>query len=115
MGCTPFSWIGFGCEVIGLLLIALDVEWSHSDALRRPSLAVKLGELDAFALQACDGRVEVVAHQVKLMVSTLIGRVGRKLCGRKGENKPTSARIDRVESECVAEERTSTLGVVTRS
>src|SRR5438045_5935619 len=55
-------------------------------------------ELDAFALQICDGSVDVVAQQVKLMVSTLIGRVGRKLCGRKGEDEPTSARIDRVES-----------------
>ena len=69
-------------------------------------------ELDAFALQICDGRVDVVAHQVKLMMSTLIGRVGRKLCGRKREDEPTSARIDRVESECVAKERTSTLGIV---
>ena len=43
---------------------------------------------------------------------TLVGRVGRKLGGRKGEDEPTSARVDRVESECVAEERTSTFGVV---
>src|SRR6476659_2938914 len=69
-------------------------------------------ELDALALQICDGRVHVVAHQVKLMVGTLIGRVGRKLCAWKSEDEPASARIDRVESECVAEERASTFGVV---
>src|SRR3954454_778773 len=69
-------------------------------------------ELDAFALQSCDGRMDVVAHQVKLMVSALIGRMGRKLCGRKGEDEPTFSRIDRVESERVAEERTSTFDIV---
>ena len=46
------------------------------------------------------------------MVSAVSGRVGGKLCWRKGEDEPTSARVDRVESECVAEERTSTFGIV---
>src|SRR3954452_25451174 len=71
-------------------------------------------ELDAFALQIRGGRVEVVAHQVELMVSTLVGRVARKLCGRKREDEQTSTRIERVESERVAEEHTSTLCVVSK-
>src|SRR4051812_28148529 len=69
-------------------------------------------ELDAFGLQLCDRRGDVVAHQVKLMVSTLVARMGGEFRGRKGEDEPTPAGVDRVESERVAEERTSTFGVV---
>jgi hypothetical protein len=69
-------------------------------------------ELDAFGLQLCDRRGDVVAHQVKLMVSTLVARMGGEFRGRKGEDGPIPAGVDRVESERVAEERTSTFGVV---
>jgi hypothetical protein len=43
MGCTPLTWLGFAGEVLGLLLIAADVEWGHAEVLGRTPVAVSIG------------------------------------------------------------------------
>ena len=46
---------------------------------------------------ACERRVEVVGHQVQLMLRLAVGRVDGELGGRQREDQPAAAGVDRVE------------------
>jgi hypothetical protein len=71
-----------------------------------------LGELDASGPQIFDGGVNVVAHEVQLVMRMLVGRMGCELGGRERENQPARSSIDRIETEGVAKERARLVGIV---
>ena len=56
--------------------------------------------------------LDVLAQQVELVIVLLLGRVKRKLRGRKREDEPTATRIHRVEPQHVSEERAVCVGIV---
>src|SRR5262245_16012918 len=63
------------------------------------------GEVDSLRVQLCDGRLDVIAHEVELVPAALLGRMGRQLRGRQCEDQPTAAGIDRAQPEHVSEKR----------
>ena len=63
-----------------------------------------LRELDPLGAQLLDRRANVVAHQVQLVVGIAVGGMGGQLGGRKGEDRPPAAGIDRGEIEHLATE-----------
>src|SRR5262245_46680733 len=63
-----------------------------------------LRELDPLGAQLFDRRANVIAHQVQLVVSIAVGRMGGQLGGRKREDQPAAPRIDRGELEHLAKE-----------
>src|SRR2546425_5727768 len=69
-------------------------------------------DVDLSPLQFLCRRLDVLAQQVELVIVLLLGRMDRKLSGRKGEDEPTAARIHRVEAEHVSEEGAVRLGIV---
>src|SRR5207249_7745650 len=56
-------------------------------------------------------RLDVLAQQVELVTVLLLGRVDRKLRGRKREDQPTAARVHGVKPEYVSKERAVRLGI----
>jgi len=64
----------------------------------------RTSELDPLLLQLLDGCLDVVAHQIELMVAALLRGMGRKLGWRKPEDEPTASSVDRREAEHVAKE-----------
>ena len=69
------------------------------------------GDGDLSPLQFLCRRLDVLAQQVELVIVLLLGRVDRKLCGRKREDEPTAARIHGVKPEYVSKERAVRLGI----
>jgi len=69
------------------------------------------GELDALALQLLDGGVHVIAHQVQLMIWTLVSRVCSQFGRWESEDQPPLAGIDAWKPEHVAKEITSSSGI----
>ena len=62
------------------------------------------------ALQLGEGDLDVVTHEVELMMAYTVSWVNRKLGRRQSENEPASARIDRRHAQYVSEERADLLG-----
>src|ERR1700687_4430074 len=62
-----------------------------------------LRELDVLFREGSHLGFQVVAHQIELVNTILIGRMERGFCRRQGENQPASARIHGFESENIAE------------
>jgi hypothetical protein len=69
-------------------------------------------ELDPLGLELFDGGVHVVAHEVGLVMRIPVGRVNGQFGGRQGEDEPPATRVDRRESQNVANERADALGIV---
>ena len=67
-------------------------------------LADLFRELDPLGAQLFDRRANVLAHQVQLVVGIAVGGMGGQLGGRKGEDQPPAAGIDRGEVEHLANE-----------
>jgi hypothetical protein len=63
-----------------------------------------LRELDTLSAKLLDRRAHVLAHQIELVMGIFVGRVSGELGGRKGEDQPSAAGINRGETEHVAEE-----------
>src|SRR6266516_4410974 len=61
------------------------------------------------ALQFGKCGVNVVTHEVKLMVAAAVSWMDGELGGRQSEDKPASARVHRRQAEHVPEERTDLL------
>src|SRR5438094_546557 len=78
-----------------------------------PALLIERpGDGDLPPLQFLCRRFDVLAQQVELViVLLLLGRVDRKLRGRKREDEPTAARIHGVKPEYVSKERAVRLGI----
>ena len=55
--------------------------------------------------------MDVVAHQVKLVMAFAIGWMNSKLGRRQGEDKPASACVYRRQAKHVREERTDLVGL----
>lgn len=55
--------------------------------------------------------MDVIAHQVELMMAAAVGRVHRELGRRQREDRPASARVDRAHSQHVCEEPANVLGL----
>jgi hypothetical protein len=68
-------------------------------------LADRSAELDPLAFEFPDGRLDVIAHEVELVMTGIVSRVGGQLCGREGEDGPPVARIHRRKLEHVPKER----------
>jgi hypothetical protein len=68
----------------------------QSDGGREPEALVadRPGDLDPFGFQVGDGRLDVIAHEVELVLAALFGRVGRQLRGWQTEDQPAAAGID---------------------
>src|ERR1700687_4344552 len=58
-----------------------------------------LRDLDVLVREGSHLGFQVVAHQIELVDTILIGRMERGFCRRQGENQPASARIPGFESE----------------
>jgi hypothetical protein len=71
-------------------------------------------ELDALPLQVLDGCVDVITHQVQLVMRRPVRRVRRQLGGRKREDRPATAGINGREVERVAEETANSACVLTK-
>jgi hypothetical protein len=67
-------------------------------------------ELDSFGLEPVDGQLDVVAHEVELLVRVIAG-MGSQFGWREGKDRPPGTSIDRGESHHVAKERADTLWV----
>jgi Amino acid permease len=77
-----------------------------------PALVAHLArELGTALLELGHGRLYVVAHQVELLRTALLGRVERRLGRRQPEDEPAAAGVDRREPQHVAEERAVGVGV----
>ena len=86
--------------------------WQADPRDAAPSLLAKgPGEGNTFPLQLLGRRLDVVAQEVELVIVRLLGGMQRKLTRRKREDEPAAARIDGVQSEDVAKERTVGLGI----
>jgi transcriptional regulator with XRE-family HTH domain len=68
-------------------------------------VADRPGDVDSLRFQIGDGGVDVIAHEVELVLASFVGRMGRQLRGRQGEDQPAAAGIDGRELEHVSEER----------
>ena len=75
-----------------------------------PLVGDRGGELDAAFGQLPDSALDVTAHEEELVAPLLAG-MHRKLAGRQREDQPAVTRVDRVEAEHVAKERSRSLGV----
>ena len=71
-----------------------------------------MGQLDALGLELLDGRVHVVTHEIELVVTGALGRMGSELRGRQREDQPAVTGIDRREPEHVLEELSHRLRVL---
>ncbi len=69
-------------------------------------------EFDAVALEVCDGGLDFVAHQVHLVVASLLRRMNAEFGGRERKDEPAMAGIDRRKFENVAKEGADFFGVV---
>jgi len=67
-------------------------------------VADRAAELDALALELGDRRVDVIAHEIELVMAGVVGRVDGQLGGRESEDEPAVAGVDRRELEDVADE-----------
>src|SRR6478609_4555734 len=74
-------------------------------------VAYRCRELDALALQFGPGLLDVVAHQVELVVAGGLARVSGQLGRRELEDRPAAAGFDVVQVEDVAQERADGFGV----
>jgi hypothetical protein len=61
-------------------------------------------ELHSFALELGDRRVDVIAHEVELVMTRVVGGVSGHLGGRQGEDEPAVPGVGRRELEYVSEE-----------
>jgi hypothetical protein len=78
-----------------------------------PPFFLNLGALHAFLRERSDFGFEIVAHEVKLVGTILIGRMEGGLCGRQREDQPAIACIDGFEAEDVAEKYAVGFGILT--
>src|SRR5438046_7896897 len=70
------------------------------------------GDGDLSPLQFLYRRLDVLAQQVELVTVLLLGRVDRKLRGRKREDEPTAARLHGVSPDYVSKEAAVRVGVL---
>jgi hypothetical protein len=64
-----------------------------------------LDELRSLGLQVRDGRMDVVAHEVDLVMRMALGGMGSQLGGRAGEYQPSASGIHRFEAKRVLKKR----------
>jgi hypothetical protein len=57
-----------------------------------------------------EGGVDVVTHQVELVMAVAVGRMNGKFCRGQGEDEPAAAGVRRWHAEHVREERADLLG-----
>src|SRR5918999_927500 len=75
-------------------------------------VADRLGELDALVLELGDRRVDVVAHEVQLVLAVPVDRVHGKLGRRQGKDQPAVTGIHGRPSQDFTEELARLLGTV---
>ena len=83
----------------------------HPDGSRKPPAFLTDGsaDVDALAFELSDGRLDVIAHEVELVVTSIVRWMGGQLCGREREDRPPLARIRRRKLEHVSKERANRL------
>src|SRR4051812_12006454 len=69
------------------------------------------GELDALGREVGRRGLDVVAHQVELVMPGLLARMRGDLARRGGEDRPAAARVDLAQLEYVAQEGADRVGV----
>jgi hypothetical protein len=69
-----------------------------------PFVADGTAELDSFALELGDRRVDVIAHEVELVMAVVVGRMRGQFGGWQSEDEPAVAGVDRREFEDVTDE-----------
>ena len=65
--------------------------------------------LGSLAPQFGEGGLDIVTHEVKLVMTVTVSWMNRELGRRQSEDEPASARVDRRHAEYVREERTDLL------
>jgi hypothetical protein len=70
-----------------------------------------VGELDSLGLELIDCRVNVVAHEIHLMVR-IIARMSSQFGGWEGKDRPSVTSVDRRQSQHVPEECAHPCGFV---
>jgi hypothetical protein len=69
------------------------------------------GHVDSLAPEVGERGLDVVAHQIELVVAGAFGGVDGEFGWRQGEDQPASARVHRRHAKDVREERTDLLGL----
>jgi hypothetical protein len=80
---------------------ARDVEGGHKPPSR---VASRAGELDPLLLELLDRCLDVVAHQIELMVAIPLRGMGRKLRWGELEDEPPASGVNRRKAEYIAKE-----------
>ena len=80
----------------------------------KPGVGDRRDELDALGLEVGHGGLDVVAHQIELVATAVVGRrgVAGELGGRQREDQPAAAGVDRARAEDLVEEGARGLGVL---
>src|SRR5262245_11264053 len=76
-----------------------------------PALVADGATADALLAEPCHLRLQVIAHEIELMLLVRVGRMARDLGGWCRENQPAVTGIDRWEGEHIAKEGAVRLGI----
>src|SRR5688500_12985845 len=78
-----------------------------------PRLRTDLAARNALLYQACNLGVDVVAHQIQLVMSLVFSRMHCHFAGRQRKDQPATPGINRLEAEDIAQKRPVGIGVLT--
>jgi hypothetical protein len=107
----PFDTSGLGC--FGSYSASSPPPGSSKRSNQAPARIIdRTHELDSLALEFLDGRVDVVAHEVQLVVHVLIRGMGSQLGGRQAKDGPAAPGVDRGELKHLAKENPDTLYIL---
>src|SRR6202030_917370 len=114
--CSNFRSASFqvqGRRMLGLIKADLASTGKPHFCNRTPSLFLNFRALNALFFEGSHLDLQIVAHEIKFVGTTLIGRVDCGFSRRQGENQPAMTCIHGFETEDIAEEGAVGLGILT--